>query len=279
MRQYGIMRMGAAVHTKNARELLDDRKRITLVRLDRGRREDAEDVVAVEEPLTIKIDGAELVTLLYTPPLAKELALGYLASEGYITSIRDISAVTGGDSEVDVRLAAPVTGSLGDRVRVLTSGCGGGITFTYPKGLKALGKVGPGFGITAEEVSRLMSEFRTGSELFEATGGVHSAAIAGMGGIVASADDIGRHNAVDKVFGVCLKKGTPTSDKALLTTGRVSSEVLVKCVKRGLPVIVSRGAPTSLAVELAERFGITLIGFARGRRMNVYTHPERVSID
>lgn len=255
---------------------MDDRKRITLLRLDRGARESVEDVVAVEEPLTVKIDGAELVTLLYTPPMSEELALGYLASEGYITSYEDVAAVSASGSEVDVRLSAPVTGNLGDRVRVLTSGCGGGITFTHPKGLKALGRVGPGFEITADEVSRLMAGFRDSSELFDVTGGVHSAAIADVGGIVASADDIGRHNAVDKVFGVCLKNGIATADKALLATGRVSSEILVKCVKRGLPVIVSRGAPTSLAVELAGRFGITLIGFARGKRMNVYAHPERV---
>lgn len=256
---------------------MDDRKRIKLLRLDGASGTHMEDVVAAEEPLTITLDGAEVVTLLYTPPMAQELALGFLASEGYISGMQDVVSVSGDGARVDVRLVSPLDGQPGGRVRVITSGCGGGITFTYPLGLKSLKPVGPGFTVTAEAVSRLMSEFRTASELFDATGGVHSAAVAGADGIAASADDIGRHNAVDKTFGICLRQGTSLSDKLLLSTGRVSSEILIKCVKRGLPVVVSRGAPTSLAVELAERFGITLIGFARGRRMNVYSHPERVT--
>lgn len=257
--------------------MMDDRKKISLLRIDSSEASRVDDVVAVEDPLTLFVDGTELVTLLYTPPLAEELALGYLLSEGIIAMMDDVRMVSAVKDGVDVRLVSPVKLDTAGRVRVLTSGCGGGITFTHPKGLKQLKKITSVFTVTTAEVAGLVASFRTGSGLFEETGGVHSAAIADRGKILAFAEDIGRHNAVDKVFGICLKQGIGTADKILLSTGRVSSEILVKCVKRGLPVLVSRSAPTSLAVELAARFDITLIGFARGKRMNIYSGEQRVT--
>jgi FdhD protein len=257
---------------------MDDRKKIKLLRIDSGRTERADDVVVVEDTLTIRIDGVELVSLLYTPPMVRELTVGYLLSEGYIAGMDDVASVMVEGGIADVMLVQPVTSMSGGKVRVLTSGCGGGITFTYPKGIKDIKPLAQKGSFKVEEIIEACAEFRNGSVLFEATGGVHSAALYKDGRQAAFAEDIGRHNAVDKVFGICLTNGVNTAGAMLLTTGRVSSEILIKCLKRGVSLVVSRGAPTSLAVELASRFNVTLVGFARGRRMNVYTHDERISV-
>jgi FdhD protein len=255
---------------------MKDRERIKLLRLDSGRTERVYDQVAVEEILTLRLDGVEIVSLLYTPLMAEELALGFMLSEGYITGADDVGSLEFSEGTVDVGLKKPLAGLIAEKVRVMTSGCGGGITFTYPKGLKQLRPVKRELAVPADEILSACSEFRKSSKLFETTGGVHSAALYRGIEQTAFAEDIGRHNAVDKVFGYCLKAGIETADAMLLSTGRISSEILVKCVKRGVTHVVSRGAPTSLAVELAGRFGVTLIGFARGRRMNVYTNEEGV---
>ena len=127
------------------------------------------------------------------------------------------------------------------------------------------------------EVVNLMREFQRSSYLFKRTGGVHSAALCRREEIEIFAEDIGRHNAIDKVFGESLLKDIQTEDKVALTSGRISSEIVIKVLRRGVPILISLGAPTDLAVSLAEKMRITVIGFARGRRMNVYTHGFRIS--
>jgi FdhD protein len=257
---------------------LSSEKKIKLIRIDGGEGSEVSDSVAVEASLAIYVGGRELVTLLYTPPMALELALGYLLSEGLISDRGDVESLSLKKNGVLVELAGGAPHMDVPAARVLTSGCGGGITFTYPQGIKQIKKLSTSFSIPAQDIIELAAGFRKGSRLFEETGGVHSAALTDGSGFLAFADDIGRHNAVDKVFGKCFMGGIETRDRILLTTGRVSSEVLIKAAKRGVPVVVSRGAPTSLAVELAEKLGVTLVGFARGRRMNVYTHADRVRV-
>jgi len=253
-------------------------KKIKLRRIDNVEATETSDVVAVEDSLTIFVDGRELVTLLYTPPMALELAIGYLLSEGLVTAKQDVASLSLKKGGILVSLAGGLPPEASPAARVLTSGCGGGITFTYPQGLRQVKKISTRFTVPHHVIMELAARFRKESSLFEETGGVHSAALSDGTAFLAFAEDIGRHNAVDKVFGKCLMEGIETKDRILLTTGRISSEILLKAVKRKVPVVVSRGAPTSLAVELAERFGITLVGFARGRRMNVYTHQDRVEM-
>ena len=118
--------------------------------------------------------------------------------------------------------------------------------------------------------------FQKHSSLYAETGGVHNAAIVGNGGILISADDIGRHNAVDKVIGEALLKEIDLSDKMMITTGRVSSEIAVKSIIRKIQLVIARSSPTALAVRLADEYFMTLIGFARGGKMKIFTHPERV---
>ena len=254
------------------------KREILIYRIDEGRAGEAADFVAREEALTLYVEGRELVTLLHTPLMALELALGYMLSEGLISSREDVSSLSMRHGGVFVELKAGLPESPSPAQRVLTSGCGGGITFSFPQGVGGIKKIKTKLKLPHGRITEMAASFRKASVLFEETGGVHSAALSDGSSFLAFAEDIGRHNAVDKVFGRCLLDGITTADRVLVTTGRISSEILLKCAKRGVPVIVSRGAPTSLAITLAKRLGVTLVGFCRGRRMNVYTHPERVQV-
>jgi FdhD protein len=130
--------------------------------------------------------------------------------------------------------------------------------------------------ISALEVFELVKEFQHRSQLFKATGGVHSAALCNAKSILIFSEDIGRHNAIDKIFGECILKDIPTGNRILVTSGRVSSEILLKAAKRDIPLLISKSAPTDLGVKLANDLGVTLIGFVRGKRMNVYANDWRV---
>ncbi len=132
------------------------------------------------------------------------------------------------------------------------------------------------FTVPSRSISAFMEELRKRSQIHRRTGGVHAAALAAVSGLLVFREDIGRHNAVDKVIGACLLQGVPFADKILLSSGRLSSEIVHKADRCGLPIVVSRGAPTDRSVALARERGITLIGFARGDRMNLYSIPERV---
>jgi len=251
---------------------------VRTLRVKGGVPSEADDLVAVEAPLVLKSSGATIVTLMYTPPGAGDLALGYLLSEGVIKSMDDVRAVVLTAGEVDVRLSEEVKLPEPSRTRVLTSGCGGGVSFSQPGGAKGLEPVGPGGRFTHGDISELMKGLGDSSPLFGKTGGTHSAALFCGGTFLTAAEDIGRHNAVDKAIGAALASGADMTVCALGVTGRVSSEILLKCVRAGIPVVVSRGAPTSLAVELAGRFGVTLAGFARGNRFNVYSNEHRIRL-
>ena len=160
--------------------------------------------------------------------------------------------------------------------KTITSGCGRGITFTDTASLKNLPPNKTLITVSPEEIQNLLKEFRSISELFMQTGGVHSAALADRQKIHLFAEDIGRHNAVDKLIGKAFLEGIPVEDKILLSSGRISGEIMTKVIRNRLPIMISRTAPTCMAITYAEDHGITLIGFARGNRMNIYTHPQRV---
>ena len=160
--------------------------------------------------------------------------------------------------------------------RLITSGCGRGASF-YSRADVASQAVESDAEISTDKVFALVSEFQHGSEVYLSTHGVHSAALADGNSILVFNDDICRHNAIDKVFGRCLLEDIGTDDKVLITSGRISSEIMHKAAKRGIPIIVSISVPTDLAVKLAADLSITLIGSVRGgRRMKVYANDWRV---
>ena len=132
------------------------------------------------------------------------------------------------------------------------------------------------FQVSVGEILALTRDFQHRSETYRATGGVHSAAMCDTKNVLVFSEDIGRHNAMDKVFGECLLKDITTDDRLVITSGRISSEILLKVARRNIPVLISKSAPTNLGVKMANELGITLVGFVRGKRANVYTNTWRI---
>ena len=163
--------------------------------------------------------------------------------------------------------------------RLITSGCGRGASFYSAADVQGQVKVESQIGISPLEVFTLLKEFHHRSQIYRTTGGVHSAALCDAKSILVFNEDIGRHNAIDKIFGECIFRDIPTDDRIIITSGRISSEILLKVAKRNIPLLISKSAPTDLGVRLANDLGVTLIGFVRGERMNVYTNGWRVVTD
>jgi FdhD protein len=227
--------------------------------------------VPLERELTVYVNLRELVTILCTPAKLNYLVLGFLYSEGIISGLGDVTMmrVCDDESEVDVRLSNPNL-ELPTKRR-LTSGCGGGATFTTQAQ-----RLDSTLAATPAEVRSLMKQLQEQIELSQASSGMHASALADTGNLLVVAEDIGRHNTLDKIQGECLLRGVSTRDRLLLTTGRVSSEMLLKAARMQVPVVVSRHSPTGSAVSLAHDLGIALVGHVRGSRLLVYSHPERL---
>ena len=234
----------------------------------------------IEAPVTIYLNGKELVTLLCTPEKIDRLALGFLRSEGLLATIDDLSSIRvreeEGLVEVELKNRSDVAEKLYGK-RTVTSGCGKGtVFFNVLDSLRSKPLTGK-MQVSAGTIHSLMNDLQQKADLFRTTGGVHSAALADSEKIIFFYEDIGRHNAIDKIIGECLLGSVSTDDKIIVSSGRLSSEVLLKAAKLKIQLLVSRAAPTSLSIELAETLNITLVGFVRGQRMNIYSHAWRVS--
>jgi FdhD protein len=257
----------------------DETKRINaLLITEKGKRK-VEEVVTREFSLTIVLNHREVVTLLCTPEDLKWLAAGYLASEGFIQDKAQIKKITLNESKGIVHVetkgqeiadAEPLTKKL------IASSGGRGVTALRLSDALPQAKITSQMNMAPNDVFNMVKDFQERSEVFKATGGVHSAALCDTNSILLFTEDIGRHNAIDKIFGSCLLEDIPLDDRAIMTSGRVSSEILLKVAKRNIPILISKSAPTDVAVKLAESLGITLIGFVRGTRMNVYANSQRV---
>ena len=253
-------------------------EKIPILRFTEEGGRNIEDVVAREFPLTIILNDQELVTLLCSPTDLRYLAVGFLSSEGLLESKDEIKKILVDDERGVVRLET--TGDKGFTQdvlfkRVISSGCGRGASF-YSAADVVSQKVESQMEMSANEVSALVKQFQHGSQLYLATGCVHSAALCDTKNILVFSEDIGRHNAIDKIFGKCLLDDISTEDRVIITSGRISSEVLLKVAKRNIPIIISKSAPTDLGVKLANDLGVTLLGFVRGKRINAYTNDWRI---
>ena len=235
--------------------------------------------IVQEVPLTVFLNGKELITLLTTGDANRELAVGFLLSEGFLQNKEDLKSIRVDDEAgtVEIELAGDLdlTEKLWGK-RAVTSGCGKGATFYHVLDSLHAKPVSSQLTIAPTRVYELMKELNRLSDLYRETRGVHNSALADEGKILVFRDDIGRHNAVDKIRGACFFEDLSLGDKFLVTTGRMSSEIVVKVAKMGVPILISRSAPTSLALDLAERIGLTLIGYVRGENMTVYTGKQRV---
>src|SRR5437667_5036838 len=226
----------------------------------------AADVVR-EQPLTIHVNGEKFLTLLCSPMMLEALVVGYLWMEKVIGAREEIARleVSAVDGRAEVTLTHAVTLPT---ERILTSGCGGGITFRidhrlFPR-LHSTVKVRPA------QLAARMKELFQAAVHYQRSRGIHGAALADGERVLIVAEDVGRHNAVDKVKGEALLRDIPTEDRLLLSTGRVSSEMLLKAARMGVPVVASRTSPTEMAVALAEQLGVTVCGYVRPESLNVY---------
>lgn len=255
-------------------------------------------LVIGETRWTLYVNQQELTTVMCTPRAMHYWAVGFCLNEGLIHSLGDVSllcvyeapdrcyyfAPALGMNEtltmhvcqesvgvIDLRLKTKIT--LPTR-RVLTSGCGGGVTFDdLAAGHEPLVSTRVA---QAEEIFALMRELNQRALLYRASRGVHTSLLASRDGELILAEDVGRHNTLDKIRGECLMRGIDTQDGILITSGRISSEMVTKAVKMGVAIVASRTSPTTLSASLAQQWNITAIGYVRGNEMNVYTHPQRI---
>ncbi len=238
-----------------------------------------EDIVARESPVAIVLNKRRMVTLFCSPANLRYLAVGFLLSEGLLRSKKQIQGMTVDEQRGVVRVDAEGIEEAARAVspgKVASSGFAKGAYLDSAAAAQTMPKVHSRLKISAPGVSALMTKFQRHCRSYQATGGVHSAALCDTRNIMVFHEDIGRHNALDKVFGECLLNDIATSGRVIITSGRVPSEILLKVARRNVPIIVSKSAPTSLGVRLADDLGVTLVGFVRGRRMNVYTHAHRI---
>jgi len=234
-----------------------------------------EDLLVVEHPLTVLCNGEPTAVLLCTPVQMEYLAVGFLFSEGIISGGGDIEEVYLSSHNSFVNVRTKGGGGPGEeayrRVPVLVSGCGGGRFSRIAEDLDPPFPPPPGVDADPESLLERMGEFQRRSSIFKSTGGAHSAALYGPRGMEVFAEDIGRHNAVDKVVGKRILNGKGPAGGILFVSGRVSVDIVLKAARAGIPLVVSPAAPTSLAVETAARAKVAVAGFVRGGRMNVYT--------
>ena len=267
--------------------------RWTILRVSNDESSQDEIQVVLEEPLSIEINGVQVAVLMRLPGHEKELAAGFCLSEGLLSDGGDIQVIhhcgsgtpapgqpadgldMGSRNIVQVRVTEGAWRRPNSEiVRLIRSGCGA-------TGIEAgdldLPTVASPASTAPNVILTLNAAMRANQGLFRDVGAVHAAALFDMAGqLVALFEDIGRHNAMDKVIGHAALRGIPLVDKIIATTGRASYEMVIKAIRLGIPIIASVSSPTSLAAQLAVVHGCTLIGYMRGQRFTIYAHPERV---
>ncbi|MFL7939857.1 MULTISPECIES: formate dehydrogenase accessory sulfurtransferase FdhD [Priestia] len=243
--------------------------------------ESVEDKIVTEFPVTVKINEEEFVTMVCSPQYIEDMVIGYLASEGVIRAYKDIKNIWVQEKEgyvhVTIDKLNPYFQNLQNK-RYITSCCGAsrqGFVFINDA-LTAKKMNDISVELSIKDCFQLMNKLQQSAATFQETGGVHNAAICDKNGFMLSRMDIGRHNALDKLYGYCLKHHISIRDKVVVFSGRISSEILLKVAKIGCEVVLSKSAPTELALNLAEELGITTVGFIRNDSLNIYTCPERI---
>jgi FdhD protein len=252
-----------------------------VVRIKDDTAEEVFDQVATEVRFNLIVNGHELVSMHCTPIELDALALGFLVSEGIVSKRSDFVSIEVDEDTFSVRVQLSCLEEGWERnfqKKTITSGCGYGVTFTDGSKLQSLPVDKEPLFISSENTQILLKKFMDHSTLFKETGGVHSAALVADNEIILFSEDIGRHNAVDKIIGKSFLQGLSLTDKILLSSGRISGEIMTKIIRSKIPVLITRAAPTCMSLNYAEFHGVTLIGFARGNRMNVYTHPQAIKI-
>ncbi len=255
--------------------------------------QDCTSAMVLEEPLSVTVNGRRVAVLMRLPGNEKELGAGFCISEGIVTRFDAVLTVhhcgrslpePAGDGEPSVESRHQVAISArpeavhfdaqSDVIRLIRTGCGAvdvrDVTDSLPH-------LDGDFRVSAGVLLGLNAAMRQAQELYKVAGGVHAAALFDdQGALITLQEDIGRHNAIDKAIGYCLLRGIPLRDRILVATGRASHEMVTKALRVGVPLVVSISAATALAAQIAADRGATLVGYLRGGRMSVYTHPWRI---
>jgi FdhD protein len=262
--------------------------------LDGDHVRDVPDKLVTEEPMEIRLHGPDqepepLAVTMRTPGNDFELAVGFCRTEGLLQSADDLDSVAYclagvGEQEynvVTVKVRTPVDRQRHERVVVANASCGLCGKTTLDEIEQQCPPVGNGPRLRRSVIAALPERLRAAQSVFDATGGLHAAArFTPAGDLVALREDVGRHNALDKLVGhALLERALPLDDDVLMVSGRVSLEIVQKAAMAGIPVICAVSAPSSLAVDAARRLGQTLVGFVRGERANVYTRPDRIDLE
>jgi FdhD protein len=239
----------------------------TYLRVKGERADEVTGEVVREQPLTLVVNGERFVTLLCSPIDLEALVVGYLWMEKVIADVEEVRSldVSPVDGRAEVTLARPVTLPT---ERILTSGCGGGITFRIDHRL--FPRLASALRVRPPQLAAGMKALFAAAVHYHRSRGIHGAALFDGERLLVVAEDVGRHNAVDKIKGEALRRGIPTEDRILLSTGRISSEMLLKAARMGVPLVASRTSPTEMAVALAEQLGVTVCGYVRPDGLNLY---------
>jgi len=247
-------------------------------RYDNGRFREIEGALAQERPITITLNRQELVTINCTPLNLTALAVGFLYHEGFIDSADEIGTLRVCEDEqvVEVQLAKGEV-VIAPRKRVITSGCGGGTSFSSLVEASDLKPIISSASLSSSQIFALMKTLFSLSTLHQTIGGVHSSGLTDGQEFLIVAEDFGRHNTLDKIAGEALLKGLATEDRFIFTSGRISSEMVLKATRMETPILVSQTACTNMAIELAKELGLTLVGYVRAGRMDIYSFPERIT--
>ncbi|WP_373894866.1 formate dehydrogenase accessory sulfurtransferase FdhD [Virgibacillus natechei] len=250
-----------------------------IIRFKEGNASRLDEEVAEEFPFTVMVNGEEFATMVCSPSHLYDMLVGFLASEGIIRFYDELKQINIDEDRgfAYIELTKSIKADQQDHSkRFIGSCCGKSRQFYFKSDVKTAKTITSKLMITVDQCIALMEKLQSESEQFIRTGGVHNAALANPDELLAVRTDIGRHNALDKIYGHILKERIHLADKLIVFSGRISSEVLLKISKIGVGILISKSAPTDLALKLATDLGITVIGFARGNKMNVYTHPHRI---
>lgn len=230
--------------------------------------------VVDESLICLSINGHELATLMCSPQDLKDLAVGFLYNERLIDNLADIREVhlSKNNTCVDIWLT-DVNFQPPERF-IITAGCGGGITFDDLS--QKHSPLNTDSSVSVEHLVKLMRDMHLGAELYHRARGIHTAVLADNRSTLLQVEDVGRHNCLDKLAGRALRQNVTTRNRILLSSGRISSEMINKARRLETPIVCSRTSPTALSLALADSWQITIVAYLRQNRMRVYTHPERV---
>jgi FdhD protein len=257
---------------------MEQNRRHVVFRYEQGALTRAERQVVQEYPLRLEINGRELATLIASPHQLNFLVVGFLRLQGFIQGLDDILSLGVCDDFGAARVH--IRGEVPERLQLtLTSGCGGGIGFQLPvPPLPPADPDGTRARFTPQQIFALMRELAHQAESYRAHGGIHSAAVGDGERLLLYAEDLGRHNTIDRIAGEALFKNLDLRGRMLVTSGRVSTEMVAKALRLGIVLVASRTSPTDMVIRMAEEAGITLVGYVRGETFEVYSHAQALTI-